>query len=1254
MKNKQLKFVSLATLVLTVLSVFCASLSVDQHSARAAISPNEEPLFDTDVPMQSSLPNGYSVNQTSVAVDREGNQYYAWTTSEMDACSGVYYQVFNKAGMPLTQATNVEMNCDTAHFINADIAVNDQNFIITYLQSGSTNRVKLAPFSKWYAAVYSPQTVDSGLILDNQTRPRIASSLDGSMTGVVFSACDDVSCSNHDVYFQGYDTDLVKTNEANQRVNTTSAGNQREASIALSGLHYLVTFTETNLSGNTYVQARAIDNTATVLSTEINIESASSPASFDSSDVGGTLDNDFTANPLIESYYVAYVYHSASGDQEIRMKKVYCQYDSTNPGNYSCAKTTREGEPIYVRVNSSGTALTDPAVTVFKNTDDIKMVSPYENTNIDVVTVAWTSLYNDEFHVKAQNYTDTLVRSGTEISVADNIRPLGVSIDSNRDGHYAIAYNYTNGDSQITGHAKFYPTQYLRTGVEKSVNAPDSNVQENVKTAKDANGDYVITYQSFNGVDYDIIYALYDKYGNAIKNTTIANTTIAGDQVDPVVSFWNETSGSRNLGEFIIAWSGNGSGDSDGIFYQIFDSTGNPVGGETLVNQYSAASQHSKPDLATGKFGQTAFIYIESPSVGGNHAILKYLNGSNSIYHDFGDISGLDIPHIALSPEADGSSGSGGKSKFAVAWRDDSHGYHAEGYLSSGTAVTISSGPTQEDYITNDLTGGYNSDNSSLNPALDPFYYARTGFWYLESGTSNWLQVNTFGSSYQVVNYLDTSGDSVAIDPASQNIFVLGQTFADYHLNTSQVLYFPRDNSPSLSLSDEIWDEMFWGGPTAISEIQNYFIYLYDNSFWYTPGLRIGTTTPHVVQSIKSYPDTEALNFNYDISSHFSLNQTVVDSTGGSGKVVAIGEHTLVLENIIDGFPAFGGTLNNPPYDDTYYVTDTTRVNLYLPSGEGTSFDEGTNTSNVAKTHQGSVYAVAPDLINVFPYTGAFANGDSLLSFYSRGITNNDPIGYIAGNFYHYRISETSLRGGPSTTQPVWDKAGPTFAVNKNFYYGQSFTSSSAAYDSRSTDNSGNYIATAYSNISSPDYIDANGIYQQLIEDPFTVGAKEDLSPAAEQQVNPGGKYIIVPQMIDFGTVQRGSTGTVDFASLSPQCLQVTDLDGTDFDLTVSLTNLVNSTNPAQTISNSNFVIENNNGTNPGIINLTAFSNLSDVSLDPSTDPGENADLGSTRTLLKKKTINTGSWEICPKTKLTIPTGANSGTYNGTLTFTLI
>src|SRR5438067_2735679 len=94
-----------------------------------------------------------------------------------------------------------------------------------------------------------------------------------------------------------------------------------------------------------------------------------------------------------------------------------------------------------------------------------------------------------------------------------------------------------------------------------------------------ASGASVIVWTSENqdGSGYGVFAQRFDPSGAPQGPEFSVNTTTEGDQVDPAVVM-------ADNGDFVVAWSGNGDGDDQGIFAQRFDSSGAPQGGEFRVN----------------------------------------------------------------------------------------------------------------------------------------------------------------------------------------------------------------------------------------------------------------------------------------------------------------------------------------------------------------------------------------------------------------------------------------------------------------------------------------------------------------------------------------------------------------------------------------------------------------------------------------------------------------------------------------------
>ena len=131
-----------------------------------------------------------------------------------------------------------------------------------------------------------------------------------------------------------------------------------------------------------------------------------------------------------------------------------------------------------------------------------------------------------------------------------------------------------------------------------------------------ANGGWVTTWSetiwpNTGGLDDPEIYAqIYDANGNPVGSNILINTTQLGAQVKPKVV------GIDN-GNFVISWvSADQDGDGWGIYSQTFDSSGIPVGTETLINTTTTGDQfeHNSISLDNGGY---AMAWAEEVDNGG-------------------------------------------------------------------------------------------------------------------------------------------------------------------------------------------------------------------------------------------------------------------------------------------------------------------------------------------------------------------------------------------------------------------------------------------------------------------------------------------------------------------------------------------------------------------------------------------------------------------------------------------------------------
>jgi Ca2+-binding RTX toxin-like protein len=174
------------------------------------------------------------------------------------------------------------------------------------------------------------------------------------------------------------------------------------------------------------------------------------------------------------------------------------------------------------------------------------------------------------------------------------------------------------------------------------------------------------------------------------QNTPI-NTTVAGVQEDPGVAVLAD-------GRYLVAWSGNGVGDSSGVFLQRFDAAGVRVGGETAVNTTVAGDQTG---VAVAALADGGYLAVWSGNgVGDDVGVFARRYGANGVAVGTetrvnGTTAGSQTS-AAVAALADGG--------YVVAWSGsgdgDGAGIFARRYGANGTPV---GGETRLNTTTADL-----------------------------------------------------------------------------------------------------------------------------------------------------------------------------------------------------------------------------------------------------------------------------------------------------------------------------------------------------------------------------------------------------------------------------------------------------------------------------------------------------------------------------------------------------------------------
>jgi len=197
--------------------------------------------------------------------------------------------------------------------------------------------------------------------------------------------------------------------------------------------------------------------------------------------------------------------------------------------------------------------------------------------------ITWTSKSQDANRdgIYAQRYNAAGVAQGGEFRVnseeVDDQLLSTVAMDA--DGDFVITWTSVNQDGDTSSDGNIYAQRYSAAGVaqggEFRVNGTTAGDQRNARVAMDAAGNFTVTWMGF-GQDGDSsiqsnIYAReYNADGTAVGIEYRVNTTTSGNQQNSSVA-------RVATGDYIIVWSGNGTGDSDGVFGQRYDVNEAPV-----------------------------------------------------------------------------------------------------------------------------------------------------------------------------------------------------------------------------------------------------------------------------------------------------------------------------------------------------------------------------------------------------------------------------------------------------------------------------------------------------------------------------------------------------------------------------------------------------------------------------------------------------------------------------------------------------
>jgi hypothetical protein len=173
----------------------------------------------------------------------------------------------------------------------------------------------------------------------------------------------------------------------------------------------------------------------------------------------------------------------------------------------------------------------------------------------------------------------------------------GVSVAADADGDFVVVWSGEGPGYDSTIFGQRFNSAGVAQGAEFVANTYTTGNQGYggvVAAAADADGDFVVVWGGEGSGDQNGVFGQrFDSAGSAQGAQFLVNTYTTGNQGS---STGRVSVAAAADGDFVVVWSGAGSGDSFGVFGRRFDSAGAAQGGEFLVNSYTTSTQGSRYD----------------------------------------------------------------------------------------------------------------------------------------------------------------------------------------------------------------------------------------------------------------------------------------------------------------------------------------------------------------------------------------------------------------------------------------------------------------------------------------------------------------------------------------------------------------------------------------------------------------------------------------------------------------------------------
>lgn len=298
----------------------------------------------------------------------------------------------------------------------------------------------------------------------------------------------------------------------------------------------------------------------------------------------------------------------------------------------------------------------------------------------------------------AQRYSADGTHQGAQLTV--NVSSSGQQFDpavaALAGGGFVVTWTSGGQDGDRGGiYARLFDALGSAVGADVLVNETTVGEQRDSSVAQLGGGGYVIcwTSQGEDGSGEGVYLRAYAADGLAVTGAVLANTRTAGDQLSPDVT-------ALAGGGFLITWASySQDGSGYGIYAQRFDDTASLQGSEFRVNTRLSLSQYD-PAVAGLATGGAVVVWVSQNQDGSRTGIYAQLldNSGAPVGSEF-RVNAYTL-YEQQSPDVTALDGGG----FVVTWESRGQdgsglGVYSRSYSSAGVAL---GGDTQ---VTGNATG---------------------------------------------------------------------------------------------------------------------------------------------------------------------------------------------------------------------------------------------------------------------------------------------------------------------------------------------------------------------------------------------------------------------------------------------------------------------------------------------------------------------------------------------------------------------